>query len=76
MSKSKLTALSKRLLCCLLVGIFAPTASFAQDSTRSVRETVAAAVAAPDSAAQREIVLSLKLSPSPEAVTWLEKWKA
>ncbi|RYD21343.1 MAG: urea ABC transporter permease subunit UrtB [Verrucomicrobiaceae bacterium] len=76
MFTSKLTVISKRLLCCLFVGFSASLASFAQDAPKSVRETVAAAVAAPDSSQQREIVLSLKLTPSPEAVTWLEKWKA
>lgn len=76
MSKSKLTAFSKRLLCCLLIGLSVPSESPAQDAPKSVRETVAAAVAAQDSSQQREIVLTLKLNPSPEAVTWLEKWKA
>jgi urea transport system permease protein len=42
----------------------------------SVRETIASAVTASSSGEQREIVLSLKASPSPEAVEWLEKWKA
>lgn len=76
MFTSKLTVLSKRLLCCLLVGFSAPLASFAQDAPKSVRETVAAAIVAPDSSQQREIVLTLKEGVSPEAVTWLEKWKA
>jgi urea transport system permease protein len=41
----------------------------------TVRETIASAVTAGSSKDQREIVLSLKSSPSPEVVEWLEKWK-
>jgi urea transport system permease protein len=40
-----------------------------------VRETIAAAVTASSSGEQREIILSLKITPSPEVVSWLEKWK-
>ena len=43
---------------------------------KSVRETIAAATVAATPAEQREIILSLKSKPSPEAVKWLEKWKA
>jgi urea transport system permease protein len=43
--------------------------------TRNVRQTIAAAVTATSAGEQREIVLSLKSSPSPEVVSWLEKWK-
>ncbi len=42
---------------------------------KSVRETIAAATLAETPAGQREIILSLKLTPSPDAVTWFEKWK-
>jgi urea transport system permease protein len=45
------------------------------EETASVRETIAAAVTAPTSGEQRTIVLSLKSRPSPEVVSWLEKWK-
>lgn len=41
----------------------------------SVRETIASAVATSSASEQREIVLSLKTNPSPEVVSWLEKWK-
>ncbi|MBC8128020.1 MAG: urea ABC transporter permease subunit UrtB [Gloeobacteraceae cyanobacterium ES-bin-144] len=41
----------------------------------SVRETIAAAVTADTPAKQREIVLSLKSTPSPEVVSWFDKWK-
>jgi urea transport system permease protein len=41
----------------------------------TVRETVASAIAAPTAGEQRDIVLSLKTNPSPEAVDWLDKWK-
>jgi urea transport system permease protein len=76
MFTSKLTALSHRLLCCLLIGFAVSPVLSAQDAPKPVRETVAAAIVAPDSAQQRAIVLTLKEGVSPEAVTWLEKWKA
>lgn len=41
----------------------------------SARETIAAAVVAGSPAEQKEIILSLKSNPSPEVVSWLEKWK-
>ena len=44
-------------------------------SAASVRETIASAVTAGSSKEQRELVLSLKSNPSPEVVTWLDKWK-
>jgi urea transport system permease protein len=37
--------------------------------------TVASAITASSSAEQRDLVLSLKSHPTPEAVAWLEKWK-
>jgi urea transport system permease protein len=45
-------------------------------ATEEIRETIAAAVVAPNSGEQREIILSLKEAPTPEAVKWLERWKA
>ena len=45
------------------------------EDARNVRETIAAAVTATSSGEQREIILSLKSTPSPEVVSWLEKWK-
>jgi urea transport system permease protein len=45
------------------------------EETRSVRETIASAVTAASSVEQRQIILSLKSTPSPEVVSWLEKWK-
>lgn len=41
----------------------------------SIREAIAAAVIADSTAEQREIILSLKARPSPEAISWLEKWR-
>ncbi|MBC7979191.1 MAG: urea ABC transporter permease subunit UrtB [Armatimonadetes bacterium] len=41
----------------------------------SVREKVAAAITMPDSDNQIAAVLALKLTPSPEIVEWLGKWK-
>ena len=43
--------------------------------THTAREMVAAAVTATSAGEQRDIILSLKSSPSPEVVSWLEKWK-
>ena len=45
------------------------------DEIKSVRETIAAAVTAPASGDQRAIILSLKSTPTPEVISWLEKWK-
>ena len=42
---------------------------------KPIREVIASAAAAATHAEQREIVLTLKLKPSAEAVTWFEKWK-
>lgn len=45
------------------------------EETRSVRETIAAAVTASSSSEQRQIILSLKATPTPEVVSWIDKWK-
>jgi urea transport system permease protein len=60
------------LLIAGITGFFVPRM---QAEERNVREIIASAVAAPTPAEQKEIVLSLKSKPSPEAVTWFEKWK-
>ena len=65
----------KRFPAVVLIGLMASTIGLVRAEERSVREIVAAAAAASTPAAQREIILTLKLKPSPEAVTWLEKWK-
>jgi urea transport system permease protein len=62
--------------CLLLVaGITGLSVPRMQAEERSVREIIASAVAAPTPAEQKEVILSLKSRPSPEAVTWFEKWK-
>ena len=67
--------LSRFFLAALLIaGVSSPRAS-AEEKGKSIQEIIAAAVVADTSAAQRELVLSLKRKPSPEAVTWFEKWK-
>ena len=49
----------------------------AQESTsRPVRETIASAITAGTPDEQKQIILSLKATPSPEVLEWLEKWKA
>ena len=44
--------------------------------TRSTREVIASAIAAGTPDEQKQIILSLKATPSPEVLEWLEKWKA
>jgi urea transport system permease protein len=58
----------------LIVGGGFPSA-FAQEKAKSIREVIATAVVAESPADQKQLILSLKLSPSPEAVTWFDKWK-
>jgi urea transport system permease protein len=57
------------------IGLAGLLKGHAQEATKPVREIIAAAVAATDSSEQKALVLSLKLKPSSEAVSWLEKWK-
>jgi urea transport system permease protein len=49
--------------------------AFAQQQTKPIREVIAAAAVAESPADQRQLILSLKLNPSPEAVTWFDQWK-
>ena len=67
--------LSRRSLVLLLWGLALQSVCLAQEQGKPVRETIAAAVAAPMPDEQREIVLSLKSTPTAEAVEWCEKWK-
>ena len=76
MSKSFPTDLSKRLITGLLFALSLLSVSQAQTPEKSVRETIAAATVAGSSDEQREIILTLKLKPTPEAATWIEKWKS
>jgi urea transport system permease protein len=57
----------------LMICLLGSLASQAQ--ARPVREVIAAAASADSPAEQKEMILSLKSSPSPEVVTWFEKWK-
>ncbi len=64
------------LVTCLLLGIACISAALGQEAkVKPVREVIASAVAETSPAKQREIILTLKLTPTPEAVTWFEKWK-
>ncbi len=47
-----------------------------QAQTRTPREIIASAIAAPTPDEQKDIILSLKATPSPEIIGWFEKWKA
>jgi urea transport system permease protein len=76
MLKSIITSLSRRLSTSLMIGLMAFSASFAQAQEKSVKETIAAATVASTPDEQRELVLTLKLKPTQEAVTWFEKWKS
>ena len=66
--------LSRRSLVLLLWGLALQSVCLAQEQGKPVRETIAAAVAAPMPDEQREIVLSLKSTPTAEAVEWFVKW--
>jgi len=59
----------------VIAGLMAVTPSKLWADERSIREIIAAAVAAPTPADQKSLVLSLKSRPSPEAVIWFDKWK-
>jgi urea transport system permease protein len=65
----------RRFLIALLAGGCGLASATAQEKEKSVQEVIAAATVAETPAAQRDLILSLKLKPSPEAVTWFEKWK-
>jgi len=75
MLKLRFHHVSRRLVFGLLAFAAGVSVGFSQPETKVVREKIAAAVAAPTPAEQREIVLSFKSTPSPEVVGWLEKWK-
>ncbi len=60
----------------LFIGLVGLSAGIAQAQEKSVREAIAAATIAGTADEQRAIILSLKLRPTPEAVTWIEKWKS
>ena len=68
-----------RPLNALRLGIFlalsAVTAAAPALRGAEVREVIAAAITAPSAGEQREMVLALKSTPSPEVVLWLENWK-
>jgi urea transport system permease protein len=70
-----LTSLSKTCLVGLALGLSLFAAAQAQVAEKSVRETVASAIVVQPAEAQRELILSLKLKPSAEAVEWFGKWK-
>ncbi len=75
MLKLRFHHISRRLVFGLLALAAGVSTGFSQSESKVVREKIAAAVAAPTPAEQREIVLSFKATPSPEVVGWLEKWK-
>ena len=47
-----------------------------EPAARPVRETIVSAITAGTPDEQKQIILSLKATPSPEVLDWLEKWKA
>jgi urea transport system permease protein len=76
MLKSIVTTFSKQLIARFLLGLAFSSACFAQAPEKSIRETVAAAAVAGTPDEQKEIILTLKLKPSLESLTWFDKWKA
>ena len=58
-----------------LYALLASAVSQAQSPEATVREVIASALTASNSVEQREIILSLKLKPTPEVSAWLERWK-
>ena len=75
MLKKFLTTITNRFKATLSIALACSSICVAQTEEKSIRETIASAVAAGTPAEQREIILSLKLKPSAEAVGWFEKWK-
>ena len=76
MLKWIVNTLSNRLFCALLIcGVFSSISLAQAPAEKPIREIIASAAAAGTPAEQREIVLTLKLRPAAEAVTWFEKWK-
>ncbi len=67
--------LPKYLSFALLIAGFGAETAVAQEAGKSIREVIAAATVAETPAAQRELILSLKLKPLPEAASWFDKWK-
>ena len=76
MLKWIVNTLSNRLFCTLLIcGAFSSISLAQAAAEKPIREIIASAAAAGTPAEQREIVLTLKLRPAAEAVSWFEKWK-
>ena len=65
-------------LCATLLLRFVPAGvvcATAAGAAVPVRETIAAAVTAATPDEQRELILSLRSHPTPEVISWLDKWK-
>lgn len=62
----------------LLVGLCLPRLHAADPTppTASPRQVIASAITAGTPDEQKEIILTLKATPSPEIIGWLERWKA
>ncbi len=76
MLKWIVNSLSNRDIFGLLIGCAFSSISLAQaPADKPIRDVIASAATAATPAEQREIILTLKLKPSTEAVTWFEKWK-
>ena len=74
MLRSVVTKLAKSLP--LLVGVVAFLPFTTQAQEKSVRATIAEAIASSSASDQRTLLLSLKATPTPEAVELIEKWKS
>jgi urea transport system permease protein len=76
MLQSIVIELSKRFVSSLLLGLAFSSSCLAQAAEKSIRETIAVAIVAATPDEQKEIILTLKLKPSLESLTWFDKWKA
>ncbi len=76
MLKDFITTLTSQIFSLMLIGFVSSSACFAEVKEKFIRETIASATVAATPDEQREIILTLKLKPTPEAVTWFEKWKS
>lgn len=73
----KLTRLASSCLAlAAVVTLGAASLNAAEATGRMPREIIAAAITAENPDDQKEIILSLKTTPSPEVIEWLEKWKS
>lgn len=67
---------SSRLTPLILIGFGAAGLNAAEPQARPPREIIASAITAASADEQKDIILSLKATPSPEIVSWFDRWKS